>query len=400
MSQRISTLIAIFLIIIITGISGCNSTVSPVTPDNINQPRISGAGSSGKVNLGLWQFYIDPVNESVSFKPLRTAETHMNGLMFMEPPAGVALAIDEVVDFSPGQFTIDLAITHPYPGMNFATAFDVCGMLISHGTVEFPLWTKYTFAGEDAVRLLNPDGYLRWWNPIEFPPDAVPPHQGYIDGMLGTPLEIGQFDSTINPYKYFATELTTPDAPLSDLLYENRGVLRPGTSCIRRYEIGFPPGSLVFNYAVDANWFPAIPSGPGGEIIVPDDFPESANRSEAIWFETANINNTLTYDTSTGMGEGMCTMSIYVYDWFNPEENIVCPYSQNDEVMGFCSLFPPIVEEGYAVFDVELSPYMLESAGVVDLWYSIECEETDYQGFLPFERNTVFFRDQITVAEK
>lgn len=377
-------------------IAGCSSGEIPTTP---SQQEINpSSNAQTHTCLGLWQFRIDPENESIEVVPLRGEQLHMNGLAFMEPPVGRSLSIDEVVDMTSNEVTVDIRLNHPYPGMDFACAFDVCGILISHGSKYFPLSDKLYFPDEGDVRLLNPDGYIRWWNPEEFPPNPTVPHQGYVDGLLGKPNSVAEFDATLNGYKYFSSDLADPESPLSELDPSLRGAFVPGTSCVRRYQIAFSPGNLVFNYAVDASW--ARPTSGGPNPVIPDDFPYSANRPEPYRIEIQNLNNTLTYDPDSGMGEGMATMSVYVYDWHNADQNMVCAYAQNDELMGMCNPDPSDVGDGYAVYDVELWPMMIEEAGDVDIWYSVDSDVYDYQGFLPFELQAAYFRGVITIEEK
>ncbi len=391
---------ALVLVITLLGLTalGCGQIGTPASPPELQS--LSGASledSSSHKCLGLWEFRIDPLAESVDVVPLRACDTHLNALAFMEPPAGVALAIDQIVDFSPGLITLDIALTHPYTGMNFAAAFDVSGILISHGGTYFPLSDTLYYPSEGNVRLVNPDGYTRWWNPVEFPPNPAKPQFGYIDGLLGKKQSEAAFDATLNGYKYFATDLTDPEAPLSDLDTAMRGAFVPGSKCVRRYQIAFAPSNLIFNYAVDASWAPAEPVSP--PIEIPDDFPPSANRPEAYRIELQNVNNTLIYHSGSGSAEGMLSMSVYVFDWYNPGGNKVCAYAQHDELMGMCMPIPAEVGDGYAVYGFDLPPMMLMSSDDILLWIGVECELYGYQDTLPGQIQGVYFPQTIPVAE-
>ena len=375
-------------------LSGCGSTGVPVMPDYDGLKAQTQSGSH--VCLGLWQFTIDPARNTLDTVPLRSSQTHMNALAFMEPPAGVLLKVDQVVSVVPGEITVDIALTHPYPGANFSAAFDVCGILIGHGEHLFPLSDDLLFAGEDQVRLLNADGYTRWWNPVEFPPNVSKPSEGYIDGLLGTPQATANFSATLNGYKYFASSLTSPGSDLNELDKSMRGAFLPGTKCVRRYRIAFAPGSLVFNYAVDANWAPPIGPKP---IDIPDDFPPSANRPEPYRIEIHNMINTLTYDADTSTASGDLSMSVWVYDWFEPGGNTVCAYSQNSELTDVCTPFPVPGGDTYSVYKIDLWPSLMTSSDDVLLWFDIECKTTGYQGAIPGKRQSAFFQQIIPVAE-
>ncbi len=394
MNTKWVAIIILKLSVIVMLISGCGTSQSPISPDLSDQ--VTARNTHSRSLLGLWQFTIDPENETVSCALLRSCEIHMNALAFMEPPAGAMLAIDQVVDFSPGEITVDIALTHPYGGLNFATAFDVTGILISHGSLSFPFVEAMKFAGEYDVRLLNPDGFTRWWNPEEFPSNPDKPQSGYIDGLLGTPDSIGEFTSTLNGYKYFASDLLDPEADLSVLDVDMRGAFIPGTTCIRRYQIGFTPGSLVFNYAVDASWAPPTVMPP---VNIPGDFPSSANRPEAYRIEVHNLSNGFLYDVDAGMLTGQATMSVYVFDWFKAGESKVCCYAQNDELMGMCTPWPSGGDSSYSYYNLDLWPGTMDSGGDVELWFGIECDVYGYGGALPMDLQGVYFRDSIFIPE-
>jgi len=244
---------------------------------------------------------------------------------------------------------------------------------------------------------MNADGYTRWWNPHEFPVNTSTPHQGYIDGLLGKPNSGANFDATLNGYKYFATDLTDPEATMADLDVERRGAFEAGTSCTRRYQIYFPPSGLVFNYAVDASWAPPTVNPP---VNIPDDFPMEANRPEAYRYEIQNMDNTLIYHSGTGFSDGMLNMSVYIYDWFEPENNMVCVYAQNEEVMGFCSPTPSDYGDDWAVFDFTyIVPMMMDSADDILLWIGVDNQQSDYQGMLPDEKQGMYWQTYVTVEE-
>ncbi|MFH1677054.1 MAG: hypothetical protein ABIC40_08510, partial [bacterium] len=322
----------IFAITCFAIFSGCVRTADPVMPGatDTTPARITTTESHHTL-LGTWQFFIDSDKKDISVAPLRTAMLHMNGVKFMEPPANVNLKIDKIVKFLPGDVTVDIAIKHPYATAKHAAAFDVCGIVIGHGSLLFPLTDDLYFADENQVHLANPDGFTRWWNPVEFPYNAAQPQFGYKDGLLGKPNSTENFTARLNGYKYFATGLAA-DAPLSEIDTAMRGAFVPGTTCIRRYELIFPAGNLVFNYAVDANW--AKPSVIGPNTQIPGDFPPEANRDEPYRIEITDLNNTLTYNSSTGVASGSCTFTAYEYDWYGADENMLCAFAQNDELMG------------------------------------------------------------------
>ena len=377
-------------------LAGCGNTNPPTMPGEATNKTQS--LKSGHNLLGLYQFMIDEENETLNFVPLRACELHLNIVTFMEPPAGENFGIDQVFDFEPGKITVDLFIKHPFPDLDLVTVFDVSGIIISHGSMDFPYSETLKFPGGDDVQLLNPDGYIRWWNPVEFPENPTMPAFGYVDGMMGVPDSAGQFDATMNGYKYFATGLTDPAADLSAIDTSMRGALVPGTTSVRRYELGYTPGNFVFNYAIDANW--DMPDTSDEVIDIPGDFPISANRPEPYRLEIKNVYNDLSYSITAGMAEGILGMDVWVYAWHDAEESMACAYSQGDELSGMCNPEPIEVGDGYAVYPLLLFPANLQSTDDFMIWVGAEAMVYGYQDFVPGEIQGFYVQDWVSVAEQ
>jgi hypothetical protein len=384
------------ILAVINGLLGCGGTDSPISPD-AKLPEIQ-LSQSGHMLLGLYQFKIDPETKTLSFAQQRLCEMHLNITAFMEPPFGVNFGIEDIVDFQPGLIVADLFIRHPFDGVDAATVFDVCGTIITRGSNDYPYSETMKFAGDADVRLLNPDGYIRWWNPTEFPfnPDKV--LYGYKDGFMGIPDSEGHFDSTINPYKYFATGMTDPIAGHEAIDPSLRGALIPGTKSVRRYEIAYDPGSLYFNYAIDANWDAPDMSDP--EIVIPDDFPMSANRPEPYWLEIQDMTNSLSYSTVTGEASGTLSFNIKIWDWFDANHDLACAYSQDGELLPLCSIVPIDSGDGWAVYPMFLTPNAITSTDDIMVWIVGQAFVFDYQGFLPSEIQAMYIRQWVTVADQ
>jgi len=397
--MRIGIFISILILTITAGMvaTGCSGSDSPVTPDK-NRAMTAENPYGNRQLLGMWQFHIDPASREVGLVPLRNLDMHMNALAFMEPPPGVALKIDKIVDFGDTELTLDLKLSHPYPSLELATAFDVCGIVIGHGSNPYPFTDDLMFPGEGEVRLLNPDGYTRWWNPEEFPFNEDVKHQGYVDGLWGAKHEVVEFTANLNGYKYFASDLINAEKELHELDQSTRGAFIPGTYSIRRYNIAFPEGGLVFNYAVDACWAP--PEGSGPPYDIPDDFPESSNRPEPWRVSVTNVENGITYDPDSGTASGSYQMSVYIWDWYEAENDMVCAYTMNDELMGMCNPFPSETGDGWAAFNFDLWPMEIHEAGEFLMWIGAECNEFDYQGFLPFEIQGMYIQQMVEIEEE
>ena len=287
--KRIASLIVIILLLSIFGCSsGGNGIELPTNPIDTGDSAKNGDYVSHNT-WGLFQFIVDPVAKKLEVVPIRAGNIHLNALRFLEPPPLTNLTI-ESVKFNGNIIDVDIGLRHPFIGQVVYTGFDVCGILITNGTVTGFANPHIVMAGNpEDTYLMNPDGYSPWWNPVNFPPNSEKPIFGYIDGMLGIPDEIGNYNSTVCGYKYFADGLG-PDDGLGSLNFENRGMFSAGQKNIRHYTIHLGDDGLRFNYAVDACW--TFPEG-SPPWYAPDSFPISANRPEAFYVNIIETENDL-----------------------------------------------------------------------------------------------------------
>jgi len=307
MMRNIATALVLISMLIL-GCSG-NSGLEPVLPDE------KAVDTSKSHHLwGLWQFSADPEAGMLDVVPLRTGGMHLNALPFLEPPVNVNLTV-ESLQFNGNIIEAEIGLRHPFLGSDQFTGFDVCGIFIINGTVNGFDDVDIVMTGEDDTRLLNPDGYTRWWNPVEFPVNAGTIFS-YTDGLLGAPDSSADYNCTVNAYKYFCDELGAED-PIESLDPTGRGVFFAGQKNVRKYFIEMNAG-LVFNYAIDACW--KFPTG-GSPWTVPDDFGQGANRPEAWDISVTEVSNTLYNDGVDSGGE--LHLSIDVYDWFDADLNTV-----------------------------------------------------------------------------
>ncbi len=393
--MRITTFL--FICMIAALIIGCSGAGEDVAVPGTAPVFENGQGDTGHQLWGLWQFAIDPATEEVEFVALRAGELHLNALHFLEPPANLNLTIEGPPKFSGGTITVDIGLRHPFLGLIQFTGFDVKGILIGHGseTIDGLPWARY--AGENEIRLLNADGFTRWWNPTEFPPNPVQPIQGYIDGELGVPDTVADYSATLNGYKYYCDDLADADAPMSDIGLDSRGMFSAGSKNVRRYVIDYTPSGLIFNYAIDASW--KFPTG-SPPWNAPDDFPPGANQDEAYRIEVHEIANTLGYEVSTGASSGELQHEIDVYDWFDADKNMVYTYAAENELNVGMGLIPIGGGEGYSTYLIDVLPDNLDSADDILLWIAVNCASSGgYGGLLPGEEQGSYFKLLVDVAE-
>ncbi len=322
-ARPIAVLLKLFSAILIFGIvAGCSGgTADTVSPSLANvEASVSSAG--GRALWGYFSGYANPEEGIFEILPLRATDLHVNLVSTLNGTAGV---VAQVLwgESNPGAGLLKVRVTlkHPYAYDPKYPGFDVRGILITGKSqqISSSLWT----AGDSNPRLLNPDGFTRWWNPNEFMSSGI---MGYTNGVLGSPTPL-LFDAQLNGYKIFADAFPTEydDDPLYISVYaldadQGRSVFH-SLSQTKRYTIQFPPGASYFNYAVDASWANPTSNPPA----VPDDFPPKANCPEAWYVKCDIAQNTLKYYPEDGSHDGNLVLNVSIYDWQGRINGAVAP---------------------------------------------------------------------------
>jgi hypothetical protein len=286
------------LVILTILVVGCSQN-GPITPganfQGLNQSNTMGP-QGNRILWGLWQLRVDLANRSVDIIPLREGAAHVNVVSMLEPKPLTYLDIDNStlsVNMAEQTVNVDVILTHPIPSHPEYTGFDVRGIVITDGSMT-PIQSdiKLKMSKPEETRLINADGYTRWWNPREFTGSGI---LGYSDGKLGVKNSVAKYESTLNGYKYFADGLGVDSDVLSPLVLLNRGRFSTSSTNTRHYTLAFGPGTadfMVFNYAVDGNW--EKPANMPPTSI--DDFPKSANSLEPFHIDITQEVNSLYYD--------------------------------------------------------------------------------------------------------
>jgi len=385
-------------------VASCSGSSSPVTPGSPGDNLAGNPGVHSSTNKMLWGLYdvrLDPVSMTTEVIPHRAAEFRANVTMFLQPPAGnihnLGIQITDVENWlTEGLLDVNVTLTHPFPGLDYYTGFDVLGVFINYGdtTGLHDPGIFYT-TSPDNPRLLNPDGYTRWFNPVEF---ELPGILGFTEGTLGN--KAMGFSATLNPYKYFCDTLDFED-DFTEFLHnpnsvDDRGLFSSTGTNTREYQLQFPLVDdkpwLVFQYAVVAAWEEPLVDPP---IDIPSDFPISANASEACHLSVADNGSTLFYDN--GSGGGTVSIRAELFDWgaaINPsgilgEFSRIIIESPNSPIVGnylefYPADFAPYIEPGTAVSSVA----NLEFTGVEPI------STDDVQFLVTVETNPVLTYDQ------
>jgi len=331
---------------------------------------------------GLYTFLIDTVEDTCEIVPLRGANMHLNALKFLEPGGNygmVQLQGGLNWNMDKTELDLDIQLTHPFPSHPQFSGFDVKGILITRATFSGLTDPGLVFPGGNEFRLLNSDGYSRWWNPVEFEGNTI---FSYTDGALGMKDSVWDFTSTLNGYKCFSDELAL-STPLETQNTAMRGVFSAGATNARHYRIAVPsfPSSLIFNYAIDANWEPPLTKPP----VIPDDFPPEANQPEPWAIVATETVNTLFYDEILSEQGGELILEVAVYDWQNATP---APGGTIERVVGeWPGLFEAaeagfVSDQGdYAIWELILTPTVGALISTEDVEYMIWAESTDGAGY-------------------
>ncbi len=303
---------ALFASLLLLGCSGTSH--NPVLPDQDLTPSVQLENSTSLSQTHLWGYYdiyLDPDTKTVEVVPNRDIMFTANVVNFINGnPAGLGFSINSIetgADFT--DVDIDIAITHPFPGLPQYNGYDVRGVFMGDGSAELETYNlDYPVLGTDQFMLPNPDtgyggpdGYTRWFNYQEFSTGGMPLFQ-YTQGNAATPGFSGT--AKINPYKYFANGLDLIEDLFSWLASHagQNGEFASGATNVRNYYLRFPDTSgVTFGYAILADW-------EGNE---PEFHP--SNTSEAVACDVEN-NSTLYWTGTVGGGDIILDISPWNWD--------------------------------------------------------------------------------------
>lgn len=388
---------AIILMAVLVG--GCASGSEPVLPGQRPQSTEGVTQSLDSPqcvrNLwGLWECIINTKTESFEIIPLRSSQYHFNVSEYIDGPPPTKFGFfNFVLDKPNSKIDLDVAITHPFPGKPNLTGFDVHGIIIGPGSISIWEDNHIVVASSTDTHLLNPDGWTRWWNPVEFD-DGITLAR-YRDGKFGVKND-GSYTATLNAYKLFADGLSST-ADANGLSPSTRAVFTTGATNIRHYSIWFPMSNdkyiIKFNYAVDASWAPIPNWEPGKPINVITDFPPEANQQEAFKIEVQMADllpgEVGLYYKSADQKGGIARINIKAYDW----QGFLTPADVAPEIAGvklegptFLSksftgtlIDPGSGTKAYAEYQVVIDGKNLTKNGVHTCLITVVSKNGDYQ---------------------
>ena len=262
--------------------------------------------------LGLYDIIVSADRTKWDVYPRRAGMAHLNIIPLLEGDTDFLTIPDDGIVFEPDYIAATVSITHPLesaPGLdaNFFTGFDVKGIVMFPGTYTFPDSNVITQdASKGEGRVLNADGYSRWWNPTEFADGDF--LRAYVEGKLAIPTDGSSLiTATLNPYKNFIppTQVARRSFPSTKTVQVTYNILLP--------ETGLP---FALMYAIDAAYEPPSNVPLGGPVNL-SDFEMTSNQPEPYQFGYTISNNTMWGD-GVFEGGGYFDMEVDVFDWQDP----------------------------------------------------------------------------------
>jgi len=391
MNRAVLTGGLMLIALIILGCSGSGvPTQPPLTDNELTHPAAVSLNS--QVLWGVWNISINPDSLEAELTPLRGAEFTCNVTQFLQPPISpvhmIGLTVLPSSDVAAGYFEVEVTIRHPFPGLPYYSGFDVRGILLSNGSYQADHDSSLVFPGEGDTRLVNADGWTRWWNAEEF--TSYESIFGYTRGKLAPPLFP---TSTLNGYKYFADTLDS-DGLLADLDPATRGNFSNDGINSRQYNIQFKMQDeevvFDFNYAVCASWEePDMGFEPDFPI---EAFTLSANQQEAYWMDAGFDGTTAWYENETSSG-GDLHVDLEIGDWgaladdSTVEDQVSAIWVESQD-FGFSpvDVLPSCtIADGNgvttSVFSFDITDCM--PSGTDDQWVLIEVHSSDPTTYIP-----------------
>ncbi|MFH1676295.1 MAG: SBBP repeat-containing protein, partial [bacterium] len=359
---RVLTLAGVFIFATfsVCGCQGGNNN-PPVIPENPSQDLAitDQQESPGFENSHyLWGYYlvkIDPESLEADIIPVREVSMHVNILKFLEQgPCTDCFKIAKISQGPGGTYDIDISIKHPFV-TPLLTGFDVRGIAMFNGSKVFPVsGLRVSDSSLGDCELMNPDGFTTLYNPETIDHG---PLEGYLKGKLATATLP---NATLNGYKRF---ISIDPANTRNAFYADDTITVT-------YNVKLS-GPVIFDYAIDASWAPAI-NKPVTDPMT--DFPISANCPEPWKIKVSDLGPAL-----TELG-GTTELQIDVYDHQGKDDKhpvvLECPDLFDGEVTATWKED----SEKYTRYEAEIGNVKLASGGSYPCLISKEAKENDPAG--------------------
>ncbi|MFH1675446.1 MAG: hypothetical protein ABIC40_00370, partial [bacterium] len=239
----------------------CGHRENPVNPQGLKESQFSNAH---QFTWGTYDIAIDPLTGEADVNPIRTLDFTASVVRFLQPPIApielVSIKVNpDESELANGLAVLDITLRHPFPSKPIFRGFDVHGIILADGETVGKHDPNVKFYSPVGTRLLNPDGFTRWWNQVEF--TSYGTIFGYTEGHFAN--KSYNSTATVNPYKLHTPSLDKSQ-PVNqmDLLQRATFPVIDGYST-RRYKLQFDPliqPLFRFKYSISANWSLPDPS--------------------------------------------------------------------------------------------------------------------------------------------
>jgi len=313
MYSRTTAVITVLLVFAFL-IGACSRDTAPVTPGTEIEAQSNGASQT--MNWGTWDVSIDTTTGEIETVPLRGVDFTANVVRFLQPPvAPINLVSMEYLWYESnvpeGLISMNVTLRHPFPGMTQFRGFDVRGIIHSDGGTLGIYDPNVNYYNPEGTRLLNADGYTRWWNQVEF--TTYGKIFGYTEGRWANP----NFEAseTVCPYKLFTPSLE-PNQPYYQMDLSQRATFPVvdgvATRCYRmQFDTSFQP-IFRFKYSIAASW--SMPDPAYDPEYPIEAYDELANCQEAYMVRVTEYEE-IPYYVDEYVSGGDLIFQLTIGDW-------------------------------------------------------------------------------------
>ncbi|HDS31064.1 MAG TPA: hypothetical protein ENN67_08485 [Firmicutes bacterium] len=354
----------------------CGCSGDDTTPVSTSSPGKTAFSDYSGTCTNLWGYYavsIDTEDETVHIVPNRTVDftANLTNILNNQPLSMKISIVDLNQQPQYTDISVDIQLTHPFPGMMQFRGYDVRGIFMGDGSSVLDSGGVICPTIGSDQYLLNSDGYTRWFNKSEFTTGGMP-LLSYTPGIFTSAGFNGT--ATLNGYKYFTNSLGKTTELVSFLIGNpsNSGVFTPGATNTRRYDLRFPANKgIVFGYAVIGDW------------TAPDVHPSNAR--EAVACEVNDQSDVWFVDESYSGGN--LIFDITLVDWHSQpvggtitDYRIIVESTVLSAPYVFTDTDMTVTDNGtnWASFHVEIPADNITSLDGNEFWVIAEYDGYDY----------------------
>jgi len=306
-------LVACGLILVLGGCGQNDNVTAPLTTPELQN---SVQDASQHICWGMYDVAIDANTGEIETVPLRTADFNANVVMFLQPPAApielvVIMLNGPESELGNGLITMDITLRHPFPGKTIFRGFDVRGIIMAEGSCTGIYDPELHYPAATDTTMLNPDGFTRWWNQVEFTTFGT--ILGYTEGHYA---KAGfESTSTLNPFKLHTPSLE-PAQPVYQMDLNERATFPAVDGAFtRKYRIQFDASTFPiykFKYAVDASW--SLPDPAFAPDYPIEAYDEHANCQEPYYVKVEQFDE-IPYYVDEWVSGGDLEFLLTIGDW-------------------------------------------------------------------------------------